>query len=121
MLHLLCTMRLCHDVKHSIDQICSHFEMVYSFQGFLILTSRIKLKALYIRHRLILCVARRAVQGWMSFYRFLPMNFSCLSEYLPLFFTGLAEIVNGLLNDKLPEQKLQECNIHMYDQRIAPI
>ena len=33
----LCTMRLCHDVKHSIDQIYSHFEMVYIlmvFRGF---------------------------------------------------------------------------------------
>ena len=67
-----------------------------------------KLKALYIRYRLVLCVARRAVQVWMSFYRFLQMNFPCLSEYLPLFFTGLAEIVNGILNDKLTEQKLQE-------------
>ena len=54
----------------------------------------------------------RGTQGSSSVHEFLQIftNELSLSKrlFLPLLFTGLAEIVKGLLNDKLPEQKFQE-------------
>ena len=87
-------------------------------QEFLIQASLIKLKASCNRYRLIHCLTIRAIQVWMSPFRLWQSVSERTSAPIS---TSLAEIVNGLLKDKLPKEKLQEVQPNMSDQKIAPI